>query len=66
MLKRQGGGGQSREDVLKKMAAAFDKYEELFAHLQVSCATMPSLIGETGLFDNIDSAVSFILPCLHC
>jgi len=34
-LKRQGGGGESREDVLKKTAAAFDKYEELLAHLQV-------------------------------
>ena len=36
MLRRQGGGGESREDVLKKTAAAFDKYEELFAHLQVN------------------------------
>ena len=35
MLKRQGKGGESREDVLKKTAAAFDKYEELLAHLQV-------------------------------
>ena len=35
VLKRQGKGGESREDVLKKTAAAFDKYEELLAHLQV-------------------------------
>ncbi|CAK8671406.1 unnamed protein product [Clavelina lepadiformis] len=34
VLKQQGGGITSREDVLKKMAAGFDRYQELSAHLQ--------------------------------
>jgi len=36
VLKQTGGGANSREEMLKEMAAAFDKYMELNAHLQVS------------------------------
>ena len=37
VLKQQGGGANTREETLKKLAAAFDGYQELSAHLQVTC-----------------------------